>query len=537
MGLLNRVERSALRANMPGPLDDFWYQNVGGQVTYAGLPVSPDVAMRVSVVHACVEVMAMTLASLPLCLYRRLGDTGREKAKDHPLYPVLSYRPNSWQTPFEFKEYLVRNLYLRAGGFAQKDFVKQVLRPIHPDRVTVEQLDDDQLRYRVKQPKAPEKILMQEDMLYVRDASDDAISGLSRTILAREAIAVTAAAERFSARWLQNDGAGRVVAKHPNRLDATTRAEFHRVYQENSAGWANRGKMLLAEGGVEYTVLPGLQESGFLIDPRNFQIKEICRFFGRVPPFMIGHEDKTTWGKNIEEIKGGFVTFCAKPAGDRIEQAFMRDLLDDNEREDYFIAFDYAELLRGDLLSTVQALVAEKLAGIVNANEARAKLNMNPRTDPGGDEYQATPAGAAPNQIKPQGGQAAPPAAPLDDAEEEDSAAAIPASLWADAAERIASAEIREVEKHAALAEADPEKFSAWAAKFYGKQRAYVVKTLMPFGLAAWAVDETAQRIENTAVVALVGGIPDGWAARRGSEIATVIEETFRAAQSIRRAA
>ncbi len=534
MGLMGRVERSALRANMPGPLDDFWYQNVGGQVTYAGLPVSPDVAMRVSVVHACVEVMSMTLASLPLCLYRRLGDTGREKAKDHELYPILAYRPNSWQTRFEFIEYLVRNLYLRAGGFAEKDFQEQELLPIHPDRVTVEQLDNRQLRYRVKQNNAPERIMTQEQMLYIRDASDDAISGLSRTILAREAIAVAAAAERFSARWLQNDGTGRVIAKHPNRLDPTTRAEFHRVYQENSAGWSNRGKMLLAEGGVEYTVLPGLEDSGFLIDPRNFQIKEICRFFGRVPPFMIGHEDKTTWGKNIEEIKGGFVTFCAKPAGDRIEQALMRDLLDDDEREDYFIAFDYGELLRGDLLSTVQALAIEKQMGVVSPNEARAKLNMNPRTDPGGDEYQDTPAGAAPN-IKPAGGQAAPPAAPEDD--EEEVAAAIPATMMADAVDRITNAEVREVGKHATFAASDPAKFATWAGKFYGKQRAYAVKVLSALGLAVWSVEQAAERIEATAVSALKNGIPEGWAERRRAEVADVIDETFRAAAAMRKAA
>lgn len=535
MGLMSRVERSALRAaSFPGPLDDWseWSSSGASQGTYAGLPVSPAVAMRVSVVHACVEVMSMTLASLPLGLFRRLGDTGREKAKDHPLYPVLSYRPNSWQTRFEFIEYLVRNLYLRAGGFAEKDFANQELLPIHPDRVTVEQLDNRQMRYRVKQPRAAERILAQEQMLYIRDASDDAISGLSRTVLAREAIAVAAAAERFSARWLQNDGSGRVLATHPSKLDPTTRSEFHRNYQENSAGWANRGKLLLAEGGIKFETLPGLQESGFLIDPRNFQIKEICRFFGRVPPFMIGHEDKTTWGKNIEEIKGGFVTFCAKPAGDRVEQALMRDLLDDNEREDYFIAFDYGELLRGDLLSTVQALAIEKTMGVMNANEARAKLNMNPRTDPGGDVYQDTPAGAAPNATSP-GGQAEPPAAPDDEAVE---AAVIPALLVADAVERIGSAELREVEKHTPQAAADVPKFTAWADKFYGKQRAYALKVLAPFvafgyPLTVW--EEAAARLERTALASLAEGVPDGWAVRRTADIAEIIDDTIRAARAI----
>lgn len=530
MSLMRRA--AGLRANLPGPLDDFWYQNVGGQVTYAGLPVSPDVAMRVSVVHACVEVLAMTLASLPLNLFRRIGDTGREKATDHPLYAVLARRPNSWQTRFEFIEYLVRQLFLRGGGFAQKDFVTMELVPIHPDRVTVEQLANRQLRYKVKRAGMSDDILAQEQMLHIRDASDDAISGLSRTILAREAIAVAAAAERFSARWLQNDGSGRVTAKHPARLDATTRAEFHRIYRENIGGWQNRGSLLLAEGGVEYDVLPGLTESGFLIDPRNFQIKEICRYFGRVPPFMIGHEDKTTWGKNIEEIKGGFVTFCAEPVGERIEQALMRDLLDDDEQEDYFIAFDYGDLLRGDLLSTVQALAIEKTMGVVSANEARAKLNMNPRTDPGGDAYQDNAPGAAPNaNIKP-GAQAEPPAAP----EEEAEASAFPA-LMADAVDRVAGAEIFEVEKRAEKAAADPPKFAAWATRYYGEHRKYAVKVFTPFGLAPWALAEMGMRIERSALAALDEGVPEGWAQSRRQVVTEIVQETFRAAAALRRLA
>jgi HK97 family phage portal protein len=551
MGLLSRVEQSALRANMPGPFDDFFRgQSDRGQATYAGLPVSPDVAMRVSVVHACIEVLSMTLASLSLRVYKNLPNGGNERAIDHPLYPILSRRPNSWQTRFEFIEYQVRQLFLRGNAYAEKDFQTLELVPLHPDRVRVEQLANRQLRYRIKPTPnivdapsiGPERLLSQEQMLHIRDASDDAIAGQARTVLAREAIAVAAAAERFSGRWLQNDGSGRVMATHPARLDPTTRSEFHRVYQENAAGWANRGKLLLAEGGVKYEILPGLSESGFLTDPRKFQLAEICRYFGRVPPFMIGHEDKTTWGTNIEQIKGGFVAFCAKPIGDRIEQALMRDLLAEDEQEEYFIAFDYAGLLRGDLLSVVQAIAIERQQGLLNANEGRALLNMNPREDPGGDVYQQTPPSAAPNPTAgavPAGN--APPAEEPSATDEELDAAAIPAPLLADAAQRIAAAEVREVEKHAAGAVADPGKFVAWAQRFYTKHRAHAAQAIAPFAVAGgfdvWAADQAAERIERTALSALAAGVPDGWAAQREGEIAAILDETFTAAAALSHAA
>lgn len=546
MGWMTRVERGPLRADRPSDMDDYWYGPAGGQATFAGLPISPDVAMRVSVVFACVEVLSTTLASLPLVLYKRLPGGGKEKALDHPLYPVLARRPNSWQTRYEFIEYLVRHLFLRGGAFAEKDVQALELLPIHPDRVQVEQLDNHRLRYRITPPTGMAYTRAQDEVLHIRDASDDAITGQARTVLAREAIAVAAAAELFSARWLQNDGSGRVVATHPARLDAPTRAEFHRVYKENQAGWQNRASLLLAEGGVKYDVLPSLAESGFLIDPRKFQLAEICRYFGRVPPFMIGHEDKTTWGTNIEQIKSAFVTFCAQPVGTRIEQAMMRDLLDDDEQDEYFIAFMYEELLRGDLLSVVQAIAIERQQGLLSPNEGRAILNRNPREDAGGDEYQATPTGAAPNAPTRRATVVNPPAPepePPDDPAEPEAHAVpapvmtIPAPLLADAVARISNAEIRAVR-----ADAKGPEFRAWVVRFYGKHRAYTVKTLAPwaahYGLQPWASEQVADRIEGTALAALSeAGVPAGWMDRRPSEVAEIVNETLQAAAAVRRAA
>ena len=539
MGLMGRIERGPLRSSVDySPMSDFWYGPAGGSSTYAGMPVTPDVAMRVSVVHRCVELLAVTLATCPLVLYRRLPDGGKEKALEHPLYPIIGRRPNGWQDRFEFVEYLVRQLFLRGGGYAEKDYQTLELLPVHPDRVRVEQLPNRRLRYRITPASGPEYTRSQDDMLHVRDASDDTIVGQSRTVLAREAIAVAAAAERFSGRWLQNDGSGRVVLEHPAKLDATTRADIRAAWNENSAGWANRGKMLLAEGGVKVSTLPGLQESGFLIDPRKFQLAEICRYFGGVPPFMVGHEDRTTYGTNVEQHKNAFVTFCAQPVGSRIEQAMMRDLLAPEERDDYFIAFTYSELLRGDLLSVVQAIAIQRQQGLLSPNEGRALLNLNPRDDPAGDEYQNTPPSSTPNVgARPTG---APPPEPPDDPEEPE-AGAIPAPLLADALERITNAELREVERPAG-ADANGPTFVAWAQRFYGKHRAYALKVLAPlgkvYGLQSWAVEQAAARIEASALAALdTGGVPAGWMERRPGEIAAILDETFRAAAALRRAA
>lgn len=57
-------------------------------------------ASGLAVAHGCVSVISQTLASVPLPLYRRADNGGREKASDHPLHAVLHDMANDAQTAF-----------------------------------------------------------------------------------------------------------------------------------------------------------------------------------------------------------------------------------------------------------------------------------------------------------------------------------------------------------------------------------------------------------------------------------------------------
>jgi len=87
-------------------------------VSTAGIRVNEETALRVTAVYACVRVIAETMASLPLPLYRRL-ERGKEKVTGHPLYPVLHDMPNPEMTSFIFREVLMTQLLLWGNAYAQ----------------------------------------------------------------------------------------------------------------------------------------------------------------------------------------------------------------------------------------------------------------------------------------------------------------------------------------------------------------------------------------------------------------------------------
>ncbi len=79
--------------------------------TTSGKAVNERTALQTSAVYACVRILAETIASLPLQIYKHT-ENGKEKALDHPLYFLLHSEPNPEMTSFVFRETLMSHLLL-----------------------------------------------------------------------------------------------------------------------------------------------------------------------------------------------------------------------------------------------------------------------------------------------------------------------------------------------------------------------------------------------------------------------------------------
>ncbi|SRR5579875_76296 len=139
----------------PGDIADEWCG--GGSVPFAtGLMVNADAAMRVSAAYACVRLISESLAMLPLVIYKKRPDGGKDEAINHPLYDLLAYDPNDWQTSYECREMLQMRVLLRGNAYAKinagpRGFADS-LEPIHPDRIKPVLLPSKRIGYDVQTP-------------------------------------------------------------------------------------------------------------------------------------------------------------------------------------------------------------------------------------------------------------------------------------------------------------------------------------------------------------------------------------------------
>ena len=120
---------------------DLFREIYGGRTTSSGKSVNAASAIEVSTVFACCRVIGEGIAQVPLKLMRD-GADGKTKlpATDHPLYSLLSARPNEWQTSFEFRETIAWHVVMTGNAyvFINRVFGKIVsLDPIEPGRVIV----------------------------------------------------------------------------------------------------------------------------------------------------------------------------------------------------------------------------------------------------------------------------------------------------------------------------------------------------------------------------------------------------------------
>jgi len=87
---------------------------------------------------------------------------------------------------------------------------------------------------------------------------------------------------------------------------------------------------------------------------------------------------------NVEQENIGFTVHSIRPRIVRIEQAFNAQLLTAEERKRYYFKFNLAALLRGDMLTQAQTLDIALGDAVINVNEWRKLLDMNPALDEDG---------------------------------------------------------------------------------------------------------------------------------------------------------
>ena len=355
------------------------------------LEMSKERALKISTVFACVRLISETVGTLPCSIYRREGEQGKTSDPEHPLYPILRYAPNFDFTRVEYFERLTADLCLWGNHFSEigrgvaGDVV--ALTGLDPSLVNVWRDSNGAIRYWYADPYGAWREISDDDMFHVRGfgiTSNDVL-GLSPITCGSVSLDIAASADAVAANTYKNGLRPSGVLSTDRVLTPEQREQERLWIQKAVGGLRGAGGVLVAEAGYKYQQLSMNPADAQMLENRAFNVEDICRWF-RVPPFMVGHTEKSTsWGSGLEQQGQGFATYTLKPYLDRIEAAIQKKLIPLKDRFTHLAEFNLDGLLRADSEARAKHYASATQNGWMNRNEARAKENMG--TIEGGGIY------------------------------------------------------------------------------------------------------------------------------------------------------
>jgi HK97 family phage portal protein len=353
--------------------------------TSSGAVVTPDVAMNVATVYACVRIIAESAAMLPLGLYQELAERKKRKDSNHPVYTLIRDQPNSWQTAFEWREGLFVDALTRGNGYSRivmdRNGVVQALLPMRARDVSVLQDDDDRLWYHWSSPRG-HIVLPQGEVFHLRGLGDGPV-GKSPLAAYRESVGGAIAAEQFSNAMFRNGAQIGGFVKVPEKMTPDGKTNLLRWLEQRHQGFQNAMRVGLLDAGSEWVTTQFPPKDLMLLELRKYLRTEIASIF-RVPPHMIGDLDRST-NNNIEQQAREFIDFSLAPWLVRFEQAALRDLLSRRERGTRYFRHNVNALLRGDMKARADFYSKGRQWGWLSTNDVREYEDLD-EVD-GGDRY------------------------------------------------------------------------------------------------------------------------------------------------------
>jgi HK97 family phage portal protein len=355
----------------------FWQEWLGSRE--AGQDVTAKTVLTLSAAWGCTRLISETIATLPLAMFEKTS-SGKRYAAEHWLHRIIHDQPNADATAAVHWESTVAAMLLRGNGRAEKLMLGNRLvglQFLHPDRLARTMDGSGRLEWRYTNRDGTQRVIPDSRIWNIPGFSLDGLEGVSVIAYGARVFGNGLAAQQAASSTFERGLMPTTYFKFPKVLNPTQR-EDTRTAIKTISGAVNAGNPAVLEADMDVGSLGIHPDEAQLLESRGFSVEEVCRWF-RVPPFMVGHSEKSTsWGTGIEQQMIGFLAFTLAPWLRRIEQAISKDLLTPAERTRFYPKFAVEGLLRADSAGRSAFYSAMVNNGILTRDEVRELEDREP---------------------------------------------------------------------------------------------------------------------------------------------------------------
>ena len=353
----------------------------GGPVR-SGVAVNETTAMNYAAVWAAVNIVSASVSSVPLALYKTLGEgRGKEEFRTHSTYRLIHDQPNPQMGSMIFRRTLQAHAMVWGNGYAEivRDggLRPKELWPLNPAAVQPF-TEGGRLRYRCHNASGGEVVIESADMLHIRGLSHNGISGYPTIGGARESIGLGMAAEQFGSTFFGNGSTFGGIIKYPAGVAPSpqTRKDNAEALARGHQGVDKAHKLLAIYEGADFQALGVPPNAAQFLETRQFQIEEVCRWFN-VNPHKLHHLLRTSYN-SIEHLSIEYDTDTLNPWWVTWEQELQNKLVMPLEQNIQKIEHNRKGRLQADAASRGTFYQTRFNVGSLTPNDIRGLENENP---------------------------------------------------------------------------------------------------------------------------------------------------------------
>ena len=246
---------------------------------------------------------------------------------------------------------------------------------------------DDRIRLFRGEAIPPERVTWFEDrdIWHIPGLGFDGIEGKSLLTLARQSWGIGLDAEKHTAKQHKKGYAGGLMLEAPVGAFRTGKdaEEFLEHFKKNHEGADNAGTIGLLREGIKANVMAMSNKDAEFVEQRKFQREDAALWF--VMQSILGDSTGNSYA-SLEQKNLAYRMECLAPWSTKIEEESDMKLLTESERRrGFYHKFNDGALLRTEKKATMEFISQAIAARVLNPNEGRELLDMNPYD--GGDEY------------------------------------------------------------------------------------------------------------------------------------------------------
>ena len=323
--------------------------------------ITKDQAKNIPSLTACVDLIANTIASLPVCLYKQTGEKV-EEMKDDPRLKLLNDETGDTLDAFCFKRALIEDYLLEGNGYAYINRRGNNIMSLHYiDKKFITIVNDIDPIFKTFDISVNGEPYQEFEFIKFLRHTKNGSTGYGIVSENNKVLSVAYNSLIYENTLVATGGNKKGFLKSLTRISSEAIQELKDAWKRLYANSSEN--IVVLNNGLEFQEASSTSIEMQMNENKRTNSDDICKMF-LVPPTILD-------GTAKDEEYSNYVKNCISPIITAFETVLNKELLLNKEKGTYYFALDDTSLLKGDIEKRYKAYTEAVKSGWISKNEIR----------------------------------------------------------------------------------------------------------------------------------------------------------------------